>query len=488
MSMSRRPGDGGFDFGDGDDDARQAEDRADRQADGPGPLKVLLENPAVLKVGQNIKYDIAVMAKRGVRVAPVDDTMLISYVLEGGLHGHGMDELAKLHLGHEPIAFKSVTGAGKKQISFKHVELGPATCYAAEDADVTLRLWRMLKPRLATEGLITVYETLERHLPGRAGGHGDRGHPGRSRAPAPLSHEFGMKMAELEAKAHELAGRPFNVGSPKQIGDILFGEMGLPGGKKTATGQWGTDASMLEELALTHELPRTMLDWRQLSKLKGTYTDALIAAMDPGTNRVHTSYQMAARPPAAWPPPTPTCRTSRSARDRPPDPPGLHRRARPCADQRRLQPDRTAPAGPHRRHPAAEGAFAAGQDIHASTASEMFGVPIEGMPSRPAAAPRRSTSASSTASAFGLAAQLGIEQSEAGAYIKTYFERFPGIRDYMDKTKAFARENGFVSTIFGRKINIPAIQGKSRPSASSANAPPSTPPSRARRRTSSAGP
>jgi DNA polymerase-1 len=453
-------GDGGLDFGAADE--KPPIEQIDT-ATALARLKTLLENPAVLKVGQNIKYDIAVMAKRGIRVAPIDDTMLISYVLEGGLHGHGMDELAKLHLGHEPIAFKSVTGAGKKQISFKHVELGPATCYAAEDADVTLRLWRMLKPRLAAEGLATVYETLERHLPAVLADmeiEGIRVDPERLRR---LSHEFGLKMVELEARAHELAGRPFNLGSPRQIGDILFGEMGLPGGKKTATGQWGTDASMLEELALTHELPRTMLDWRQLSKLKGTYTDALIAAMDPGTNRVHTSYQMAA------------ATTGRLASSDPnlqniPIRTEVGRQIRQAfvakpghvlisADYSQIELRLLAHIGDI---PQLKAAFAAGQDIHASTASEMFGVPVEGMP----AEIRRRAKAINFGivygiSAFGLANQLGIEQSEAGAYIKTYFERFPGIRDYMDATKAFARENGFVTTIFGRKINIPAVKGKS---------------------------
>jgi DNA polymerase-1 len=455
--------DGGFDFGDaGAAEAKPKIEQIDK-ATALARLKTLLENPAVLKVGQNIKYDIAVMAKRGVRVAPVDDTMLISYVLEGGLHGHGMDELARLHLGHEPITFKSVTGAGKKQISFKHVELGAATCYAAEDADVTLRLWTLLKPRLAAEGLLTVYETLERNLPAVLSDmeiEGIRVDPERLRR---LSHEFGMKMVELEAKAHELAGRPFNLGSPRQIGDILFGEMGLPGGKKTATGQWGTDASMLEELALTHELPRTMLDWRQLSKLKGTYTDALIAALDPGTNRVHTSYQMAA------------ATTGRLASSDPnlqniPIRTEIGRQIRQAfiakpghvlvsADYSQIELRLLAHIGDI---PQLKRAFAEGRDIHASTASEMFGVPIEGMPSET----RRRAKAINFGivygiSAFGLAAQLGIEQSEAGAYIKTYFERFPGIRDYMDRTKAFARENGYVTTVFGRKINIPAVQGKS---------------------------
>jgi DNA polymerase-1 len=256
-------GAGGLDFG-GETDQREPLTQIDK-AEALVRLKTLLENPAVLKVTQNGKYDLAVMARRGIRVAPIDDTMLISYVLEGGLHGHGMDELARLHLGHDPIPFKQVAGAGKAQKSFKHVELKPATCYAAEDADVTLRLWRILKPRLAQAKLTTVYETLERPLPAvladmeRAGIRVD---PDRLKR---LSSEFGMRMAELETRAHALAGRPFNVGSPRQIGDILFGEMQLPGGRKTASGQWGTEASVLEELALTHELPRVLLDWRQLS-------------------------------------------------------------------------------------------------------------------------------------------------------------------------------------------------------------------------------
>src|SRR5690606_38224508 len=210
--------------------------------------------------------------------------------LDGGRHGHGMDELAKRHLGHTPIAFRTVTGKG----SFRHVELKSATCYAAEDADVTLRLWRRLKLRLAEGRLLTVYETLERPLPAVLAGMelaGVRIDPAKLRT---LSHQFGLRMAELEQTAHQLAGRAFNLGSPRQIGEILFGELNLPGGRKTATGQWGTEASVLEELALTHELPRVLLDWRQLAKLKGTYADALTAAMDPDTHRVHTSYQLAA--------------------------------------------------------------------------------------------------------------------------------------------------------------------------------------------------
>lgn len=426
-------------------------------------LKALLEDPSVLKVLQNAKYDIAVMARRGIRVAPYDDTMLISYVLEGGLHGHGMDELARLHLGHEPIPFKSVAGTGKSQKSFKYVGLKPATGYAAEDADVTLRLWRILKPRLAREGLSTVYETLERGMPTVLADmelNGVRIDPDRLKR---LSSEFGLRMAELEVQAHEIAGRPFNIGSPRQIGEILFGELNLPGGKKTASGQWGTDASVLEELALTHDLPRAILDWRQLSKLKGTYTDALIAAADPATDRVHTSYQLAAASTGRLASSDPNLQnipirteTGREIRQAFIAAPG---HVLISADYSQIELRLLAHIGDI---PELKRAFKAGLDIHAATASEMFGVPIEGMPSET----RRRAKAINFGivygiSAFGLAAQLGIDQGEAGAYIKTYFERFPGIRGYMDKTKAEVREAGFVSTVFGRRIHIPAIHSKS---------------------------
>ena len=231
-------------------------------------LKPLLEDPGVLKIAQNAKYDIAVLARYGIAVAPIEDTMLISYVLEGGLHGHGMDELSKLHLGHTPIPFKQVAGTGKSEISFKHVDLTTATAYAAEDADVTLRLYNILRPRLASEGLLTVYETLERPLPpvlAQMENHGVKVDPEVLRH---LSHDFALRMAAFEARAQELVGRPFNMGSPKQIGEVLFGEMNLAGGKKTATGQWSTDSDVLETLAAEgHELPQVLLDWRQLSQV-----------------------------------------------------------------------------------------------------------------------------------------------------------------------------------------------------------------------------
>jgi DNA polymerase-1 len=427
-------------------------------------LKPLLEDAAVLKVAQNAKYDIAVLARYGIDVGPIEDTMLISYVLEAGLHGHGMDELSKLWLGHTPIPFKKVAGTGKTEISFKHVTLPEATCYAAEDADVTLRLYQRLRPRLAKDGLLTVYETLERPLPPVLAEMENAGIKVDPETLRRLSHEFSMRMSELEARAQALAGRPFNLGSPKQIGDILFGEMQLTGGKKTATGQWATDSDVLESLAGEgHELPRVLLDWRQLSKLKGTYTDNLTAAINEKTGRVHTSYALAS---------TTTGRLSSND-------PNLQnipirteegRKIRKAfiaepgnvlvsADYSQIELRLLAHIGDI---PQLKRAFQENLDIHAMTASEMFGVPIEGMP----ADVRRRAKAINFGivygiSAFGLANQLSIPQQEAGEYIKTYFERFPGIRAYMDSMRALVREQAFVTTLFGRKVNIPDIRAKS---------------------------
>ena len=428
-------------------------------------LKPLLEDPSVLKVAQNAKYDIAVLSRYGIGVGPIDDTMLISYALEAGLHkSHGMDELSKRWLEHQPIKFASVTGSGKAQKSFKHVPLEPATCYAAEDADVTLRLYQHLRPRLIAEGLLTVYETLERGMPpvlAMMENNGIKVDPDQLRK---LSYDFSNRMGELEAEAHKLAGRPFNLGSPKQVGELLFQEMGLASGRMTASGAASTDASMLEDLAAQgHELPRVLLDWRQLSKLKGTYTDNLVAAIAPRTNRIHTSYALAS---------TTTGRLSSND-------PNLQnipirteegRKIRKAfiaepghvlisADYSQIELRILAHVGDI---PQLKKAFLEGHDIHAATASEMFGVPIEGMPSET----RRRAKAINFGivygiSAFGLANQLSIPQDEAGAYIKTYFERFPGIRAYMDRTKQAARAQGFVTTVFGRKVNIPAVKSKS---------------------------
>ena len=426
-------------------------------------LKPLLEDPAVLKVGQNAKYDLAVLTRYGIDVAPIEDTMLMSYVLEAGLHGHGMDELSRLWLGHEPISFKSVAGTGKAQKSFKHVELATATAYAAEDADVTLRLYNVLHPRLAREGLLTVYETLERPMPAvlaRMEGEGIKVDPDVLRH---LSHDFSVRMVELEAEAHRLAGRPFNLGSPKQIGEVLYGELGLASGRTTATGASSTDASVLEDLAAQgHALPRVLLDWRQLSKLKGTYTDNLVAARSEATGRVHTSFALAS---------TTTGRLSSND-------PNLQNIPVRTEEGRKIRKAFVADPGnvlisadysqielrllAHMGDiPQLKRAFLDGLDIHAMTASEMFGVPVEGMP----AETRRRAKAINFGiiygiSAFGLANQLSIPQDEAGAYIKTYFERFPGIRGYMDRMRHTVRAQGYVSTLFGRKVNIPDINAK----------------------------
>jgi len=424
-------------------------------------LKPLLEDPDVLKVGQNLIYDIAVLRRYGVEITPYDDTMLISYAQEGGLFAHGMDALSQRHLGHTPIPFKEVCGTGKNQKSFDQIQLEPATKYAAEDADVTLRLWHVLKPQLAANGVTAVYERLERPLPPIIAQMELHGIKVDRNALSRLSGDFAQRMAEHEAKAYEIAGRSFNLGSPKQIGEIMFGELGLPGGKKTKTGAWSTDAQVLEDLAAAgHELPTSLLEWRQYSKLKSTYSDALGAAINPKTGRVHTSFHLAS---------TATGRISSSD-------PNLQnipvrteagRKIREAfvpedgnvlvsADYSQIELRILAQmAGID----ALKTAFREGQDIHAMTASEMFGTPVEGMDP----VIRRQAKAINFGiiygiSAFGLARNLGIGRGEAQDYIDAYFEKFPGIQRYMDETKDLARRQGFVSTLFGRKVHIQNIK------------------------------
>lgn len=423
-------------------------------------LKPLLEDPAVLKVGQNVKYDFHILLRQGIRIHPFDDTMLMSYALDEGLHKHGMDELSTLFLAHKPIAFSEVAGKGKSQVTFDQVPVAEATAYSAEDADVTLRLHGLLKPRLAGEGLTTVYETLERPLVAVLADMEQAGVLVDREVLARLSQRFAQKMQGLETEIHALAGEKFNLGSPKQLGEILFGKFNLPGGKKTKTGQWSTDADALEELAAQgHDLPRRIIDWRQVSKLKSTYTDALPTYINAQTGRIHTSYSMAA---------TSTGRLSSNE-------PNLQNIPIRTEEGREIRTAFVAPKGmtlvsadysqvelrllAHIADiPALKKAFADGVDIHAMTASEMFNVPIKGMP----AAVRSRAKAINFGiiygiSGFGLANQLGIPREEANAYIKTYFERFPGIRAYMDRTKQDAHERRFVRTIFGRKINLPDI-------------------------------
>ncbi|GAB1580619.1 DNA polymerase I [Phyllobacterium phragmitis] len=424
-------------------------------------LKPMLEDRSVLKIAQNMKFDWLLMHRYGIDIAPFDDTMLISYALDAGPGGHGMDSLSERWLGHKTIHYKEVAGSGKSAVSFDMVDLERATAYAGEDADVTLRLWRVLKPRLAAEGAVSVYERLERPLVTVLARMEARGISVDRQILSRLSGELAQSAAAIEDEIYKLAGERFNIGSPKQLGDILFGKMGFPGGSKTKTGQWSTSAQVLEDLAAAgHELPRKIVDWRQLTKLKSTYTDALPGYINRETGRVHTCYAMAA---------TSTGRLSSSD-------PNLQNIPIRTAEGRKI---RTAfIAGPGNKlisadysqielrvlaHvadiPQLKQAFADGMDIHAMTASEMFNVPVKDMPSEV----RRRAKAINFGiiygiSAFGLANQLSIPREEAGQYIRTYFERFPGIRDYMDATKAFAREHGYVETIFGRRAHYPEIR------------------------------
>ncbi|WP_419907162.1 DNA polymerase I [Hoeflea sp.] len=423
-------------------------------------LKALLEDASVLKIAQNLKYDWLIMKRYGIEVHGFDDTMLVSYALDAGRGGQGMDALSERWLGHKPIAYKEVAGSGKSAVTFDFVEIDKATAYAAEDADITLRLWQVLKPRLAAEGLASVYERLERPMVPVLARMESRGISVDRQILSRLSGDFAQGAAALEDEIYTLAGEKFNIGSPKQLGEILFGKMGLPGGSKTKTGQWSTSAQVLEDLAAEgHELPRKIVDWRQLTKLKSTYTDALPDFINPETKRVHTSYALAS---------TTTGRLSSSD-------PNLQNIPVRTAEGRKIRTAFVCEAGNKLVSAdysqielrvlahvadidALKQAFADGMDIHAMTASEMFDVPVKDMPSEV----RRRAKAINFGiiygiSAFGLANQLGIERSEAGEYIKTYFQRFPGIKDYMDTTKAFARENGYVETIFGRRAHYPDI-------------------------------
>ena len=427
-------------------------------------LKPLLGDASVLKIGHNIKYDMHVLRRHGIPVTPVDDTMVLSYVLEGGLHGHGMDELAALHLDHQTIKFKDVAGTGKTRITFDQVPLDKALDYAAEDADVTGRLHRLLKPRLVTEHMVGVYETIERPLipvleqMERTGIRVEAGQLKR------LSDDFAVRLEGLQEKLHGLAGHPFNVGSPKQLGEVLFDEMGLPGAKKSGkTDAYVTSADVLEDLAAQgHDLPARVLDWRQLAKLKNTYTDTLVGEINPATGRVHTSYNQTGAS---------TGRLSSSN-------PNLQNIPVRTEEGRKIRRAFVAEKGwtllsadysqielrllAHVAGiEALKDAFRDGIDIHALTASQVFGVPVEGMDPMV----RRQAKAINFGiiygiSAFGLARQLGIPRSQAGAYIKAYFERYPGIRDYMERTKVEARAQGYVTTLFGRKCHLRGINDK----------------------------
>ncbi len=425
-------------------------------------LKPMLEDPSILKIGQNMKYDAKIFARYGVNVAPIDDTMLMSYAMHGGEHGHGMDTLSERYLSHTPIPIKPLLGSGKSAITFDKVPIDEATAYAAEDADITLRLWKLFKPQLHQVQVTTVYETLERPLVPVLKEMEMQGIKVDRDVLSRMSNTFAQKMAGLEAEIHELAGETFNVGSPAQLGEILFDKMGLEGGKKGKTGKYSTGADILEDLATEHELPRRVLDWRQLSKLKSTYTDALQTHINPDTGRVHTSYSITG------------ANTGRLASTDP----NLQNIPVRTEEGRRIREAFIAEPGnvmvsldysqielrilAHIADiPALKQAFADGLDIHAMTASEMFDVPLDEMtPDIRRQAKAINFGVIYGISGFGLARNLRIPRAEAQGFIDRYFERFPGIRAYMDDTVAFAKEHGYVQTLFGRKIHTPEINAK----------------------------
>ena len=426
-------------------------------------LRPLLLDPTVLKVGHNLKYDIEVLGRYDVAISPIDDTMLVSYVLDGSLHGHGMDELSSLHLGHQTIKFAEVAGSGRDQVTFDRVPLDRARDYAAEDADVTLRLHQILRPRLVSEKLVSVYETIERPLAAvvaemeRAGVLVDRVELAR------LSRDFAERLAELETKIHKMAGTEFNIGSPKQLGEVLFDKLGLPGGEKTKTGAYTTHSDVLEPLAAQgHEICQRVLDWRQLAKLKSTYADALVGQINPKTGRVHTSFSLAA---------TNTGRMSSTD-------PNLQNIPVRTEEGRKIRKAFVARPGYKLLSvdysqielrlvaeiagiDALRQAFREGVDIHAMTASQVFGVPMKGMDPLV----RRQAKAINFGiiygiSGYGLAQQLGCTPGEANTYIKAYLDKYAGIREYMNRMKTEVHKRGYVETLFGRRVHIPGANDR----------------------------
>jgi len=427
-------------------------------------MKPLLEDDSVIKVGHNIKYDLEIMQAHGIRIAPVEDSMLLSYVLHAGEHGHGMDELAERYLGHTNISYDDVTGTGKNRLRFDYVALEKACDYASEDADITLRLYQLFKPQVISEKLLTVYETMERPLIPVLATMETIGIKVDPKQLAALSADFAARMQEYEQDIYKLAGHSFNVGSPKQLGEVLFDKLQLSGGKKSAkTGAYTTDSGVLEELAEQgHELPRKVLEWRQLAKLKSTYSDALAQQIDPRDGRVHTNYAMA------------IASTGRlSSND-----PNLQNIPIRTIEGKKIRHAFIAEKGykllsadysqielrllAHVADiPSLKEAFKNGDDIHAITASQMFGVPVAEVNSDL----RRKAKTINFGiiygiSAHGLASRLSIGRSEAGAYIERYFAQYPGIRDYMETSKEFARAHGYVTTLFGRRCHFPGINDK----------------------------
>jgi DNA polymerase I len=420
-------------------------------------LKPLLEAPHILKIGQNIKYDMVVLAKHGIDVAPYDDTMLLSYDLDAGLGGHGMDDLAQRHLNHACIEFKTVCGTGKSQITFDKVTLDVATEYAAEDADVTLRLWQRLKGRLASEAATRVYELVDRPLVPVLAKMEQAGIKVDRQELARLSAEFAGQSAALETQIHAEAGGPFTVGSPKQLGDVLFDKMGLKGGRKGKTGVYSTDASELERLAGDGvAIARLVLEWRQLTKLKSTYTDALQEQINPATGRVHTCFSMAVAQTGRLSSTDPNLQNipirteiGRRIRDAFVAEPG---KVILSADYSQIELRLAAHMADV---PALKDAFARGDDIHSLTAQEVFGEVNRDTRAR---AKTINFSILYGISAWGLAGRLEVSREEAAGMIERYFARFPGINHYIANTLHQVREQGYVTTLFGRKTHLPWIK------------------------------
>ena len=424
-------------------------------------LRAVFEDPSILKIGHNLKYDAHVLLRPqngAIRLAPVDDTMCLSYVLDTGIvERHSLDHLAAHWLDHQTIKYADVCGKGVKQVSFASVAPEAALDYAAEDADITLRLWQLLKPRLAGSGVSSVYERLERPLIPVLAQMESHGIIVQRAILARMSNDFASRMASYQTEIHALAGTEFNIASPKQLGEILFDKMGLPGGKKSKTGAYSTSADVLEDLAANDiEIASKVLEWRQIAKLKSTYADALVDSILPVTGRVHTSFSMVGAS---------TGRLSSSD-------PNVQNIPIRTAEGRQIRTAFVAAPG-HKlisadysqielrlvAHVAEEAsmiaAFRSGADIHASTASEVFGIPLDQLDSET----RRRAKAINFGiiygiSPFGLARQLGIQQAESRDYINAYFEKFPNIKAYMERTKTEAREDGFVETLFGRRIHI----------------------------------
>jgi len=428
-------------------------------------LKPLLEDDSILKIGQNLKYDLNVLARYGIMVSPIDDTMVMSFNLDAGHEfgsgGHGMDALAERHLGHNCISFKSLTGTGKKQIGFNEVPLADATRYAAEDADVTLRLWHVLRPRMPVEGVTRVYQNVDRPLIPVVAGMERNGIKVDREQLAALSQDFATRMAALEAEIHALAGQSFAIGSPKQLGEILFEKMGLKGGKKGKTGQYSTDVTVLEKLAMEgSDISRKVLDWRQLAKLKSTYTDALQEQINPNTGRVHTSYSLVG------------AQTGRLSSTEPnlqniPIRTEIGRQIRHAfvaepgnvilaADYSQIELRLAAAMADVET---LRDAFAKGEDIHNRTAQELFGEVNRDTRGR---AKTINFAILYGISRWGLAGRLEVSADEAQAMIDTYFQRFPGINRYIAETMEKARECGFTETLFGRKTHFPRINSKNQ--------------------------